>query len=151
MEIPDIYVASQAAFEDARQFMITRNARVFAQAARLKVLDFLTNLQARTSLTFPLVVEGLDDLVFYVLPEEREAVLQLMRQLMSQRLSQDPHTWVVFVLRNAELAERELPHMVEMVRGRERLSLHPIFHTSRWRMEQTPNGKRYLQVGGLGS
>jgi hypothetical protein len=151
VEIPDIYVASQAAFEDARQFMIPRNARVFAQAARLKVLDFLTNLQARTSLTFPLVVEGLDDLVFYVLPEEREAVLQLMRQLMSQRLSQDPHTWVVFVLRNAELAERELPHMVEMVRGRERLSLHPIFPTSRWRMEQTPNGKRYLQVGGLGS
>ena len=145
METPDIYVASHLAFEDARQFMIPHSARAFARAQRLKVLDFLANLQARAPLTFPLIVEGLDDLMFYVLPEEREAVLQLMRQLMSQRLSQDPHTWVVFLLRNAELAERELPHMVEMVRGRERLSLHPIFPTSRWQMEQTPNGKRYLR------
>jgi hypothetical protein len=151
METPDIYVASRAAFEDARQFMIPHSARAFARAQRLKVLDFLTNLQARAPLTFPLIVEGLDDLLFYVLPEEREAVLQLMRQLMSQRLSQNPHTWIVFVLRNAELVERELPHMVEMVRGRERLSLHPIFPTSRWQMEQTANGKRYLRVGGLGS
>lgn len=151
MEIPDIYVASQAAFEDARQFMIPHSARAFARAQRLKVLDFLANLQARAPLTFPLIVEGLDDLLFYVLPEERETVLQRMRQLMSLRLSENPHTWVVFLLRNADLAERDLPRTVEMVRGRERLSLHPIFPTSRWQMEQSPNGKRYLRVGGLGS
>jgi hypothetical protein len=151
VEIPDIYVASQAAFEDARQFMIPHSARAFARAQRLKVLDFLANLQTRAPLTFPLIVEGLDDLLFYVLPEERETVLQRMRALMSLRLSQNPYTWVVFLLRNADLVERELPRTVEMVRGRERLSLHPIFPTSRWQMEQTPNGKRYLRVGGLGS
>lgn len=151
MEIPDIYVASRAAFDDALQFMMPRNARSFTQAPRIKVLDFLANLQARVPLTFPLIVEGLDDLLFYVLPEERETVLQRMRALMSLRLSENPHAWVVFLLRNAELAERELPRTVEMVRGRERLSLHPIFPTSRWQMEQTANGKRYLRVGGLGS
>lgn len=151
MEIPDIYVASQLAFEDALQFMIPHSARAFARAQRLKVLDFLTNLQTRAPLTFPLIVEGLDDLLFYVLPEERETVLQRMRALMSLRLSENPHTWVVFLLRNAELAERELPRTVEMVRGRERLPMHPVFPTSRWQMEQTANGKRYLRVGGLGS
>jgi hypothetical protein len=151
MEIPDIYVTSRSAFEDALQFMIPRNARAFTQAPRVKVLDFLAQLQTRTSLTFPLVVEGLDDLLFYVLPQEREAVLQRMRELMVVRLSQNPHTWVVFVLRNADLTERELPRTVELVRGRERIPLHPAFPTSRWRMDETANGKRYLRVGGLGS
>jgi DNA-directed RNA polymerase subunit RPC12/RpoP len=40
---------------------------------------------------------------------------------------------------------------VELVRGRERMALHPAFPTSRWRMNETANGKRYLRVGGLGS
>jgi len=151
MEIPDIYVASRPAFEDVRQFMIPRNARAFGQAPRLKVLDFMAQLQAGTPLNFPLVVEGLDDLLFYVLPEEREAVLQRLREGMVLRLSQNPHTWVVFLLRNADLTERELPRTVELVRGRERVALHPAFPTSRWRMEETANGKRYLRVGGLGS
>ena len=35
-------------------------------------------------------MEGLDDLLFYVLPEEREAVLQHLRELMVLRLSQNP-------------------------------------------------------------
>jgi len=151
MEIPDIYVASRPAFDDALQFMIPRNAHAFAQAPRLKVLDFVAQLQSRTPLTFPLVVEGLDDLLLYVLPEEREAVLQRLREWMVARLSQDPHAWVVFVLRSADLAERELPRTVELCRGRERIPLHPAFPTSRWRMEETANGKRYLVVGGLGS
>ena len=151
MEIPDIYVASRSAFDDALQFMIPRNARAFAQAPRLKVLDFLAQLQARTSLDFPLVVEGLDDLLFYVLPEEREAVLQRMRELMVLRLSQNPRAWVVFVLRHADLTERELPRIVELVRGNERIPLHSAFPTSRWHMDETAHGKRYLVVGGLGS
>ena len=151
MEIPDIYVASRLAFEEALQFMIPRNARAFAQAPRIKVLDFLAQLQARTPLDFPLVVEGLDDLLFYVLPEEREAVLQYLREWMVLRLSQNPRAWVVFVLRNADLMERELPRTVELVRGGARIPLHPAFPTSRWRMEETVEGKRYLRVGGLGS
>ncbi|MBC8446493.1 MAG: hypothetical protein H8D78_01975 [Chloroflexi bacterium] len=151
MEIPDIYVASQPAFEDGLQFMIPRNARAFAQAPRLKVLDFLAHLQARTRLDFPLVVEGLDDLLFYVSPDEREAVLQRMRELMMLRLSQNPRAWVVFVLRHADLRERELPRTVELIRGREHISLHPAFPTSRWQMKETVNAKRYLRVGGLGS
>jgi len=151
MEISDIYVASRPAFEDALQFMIPRNARAFARAPRLKVLDFLAHLQARTSLDFPLVVEGLDDLLFYILADEREIVLLRMRELMVLRLSQNPRAWVVFVLRNAELRERELPRTVELVRGHERIPLHPLFPTSRWRMDETVNGKRYLRVGGLGS
>jgi hypothetical protein len=151
MEIPDIYVASRSAFEDALQLMIPRNARAFAQAPRVKVLDFLAQLQARTPLTFPVIVEGLDDLLFYVLPEEREAVLQRIRELMVLRLSQNPHAWVVFVLRNADLKERQLPRTVELARGRERIPLHPAFPTSRWHMEETANGKWYLVVGGLGS
>jgi len=151
MEIPDIYVASRPAFEDALQFMIPRNARAFAQAPRIKVLDFLAQLQTRTPVDFPLVVEGLDDLLFYVLPEEREAVLQRLREWMVLRLSQNPHAWVVFLLRNADLTERELPRTMELVRGRERVALHPAFPTSRWQMEETANGKRYLRVGGLGS
>ena len=151
MQIPDIYVASRSAFEDALQFMIPRNARAFAQAPRLKVLDFLAQLQARTPLDFPLIVEGLDDLLFYVLPGEREAVLQRMRELMVLRLSQNPRAWVVFVLCNANLTERELPRIVELVRGNERIPLHSAFPTSRWRMDETAHGKRYLVVGGLGS
>lgn len=151
MEIPDIYVASRPAFEDALQFMIPRNARAFAQVPRMKVLDFLAQLQVRTPLDFPLVVEGLDDLLFYVLPQEREAVLQRLREWMVLRLSQNPRAWVVFLLRNADLTERELPRTVELARGRERMALHPAFPTSRWRMEETANGKRYLRVGGLGS
>ena len=93
----------------------------------------------------------MDDLLFYMVPEEREAMLQRLRQLMVLRLSQNPRAWVVFLLRNADLTERELPRTVELVRGRERLALHPAFPTSRWRMEETANGKRYLRVGGLGS
>jgi len=151
METPDIYVASRLAFEDAVQFMMPRNARAFAQAPRIKMLDFLAQLQARTSWTFPLVVEGLDDLLFYVVPGEREAVLRRMREWMAARLSQNPHTWVVFVLRNADLAERELPRTVELCRAHERVPLHPAFPTSRWHMSETTNGKRYLVVGGLGS
>jgi hypothetical protein len=151
MEIPDIYVAPRPAFEDALQFMIPRNARAFAQAPPLKVLDFPAQLQTRTPLDFPLVVEGLDDLLFYVLPEEREAVLQRLRQLMVLRLSQNPRAWVVFLLRNADLTERELPRTVELVRGGNRMPLHPAFPTSRWQMAETANGKRYLRVRGLGS
>lgn len=49
------------------------------------------------------------------------------------------------------LMERELPRIVELVRGRERIPLHSAFPTSRWRMDETTNGKRYLVVGGLGS
>jgi len=151
MEIPDIYVAPRLAFEDALQFMIPRNARAFAQAPRLKVPDFLAQLQTQTPLDFPLVVEGLDDQLFYVLPEEREAVLQRLRELMVLRLSQNPRAWVVFLLRNADLTERELPHTAELVRGGNRMPLHPAFPTSRWQMAETANGKRYLRVGGLGS
>ncbi len=150
MEIPNIYVASQSAFDDALQLMHHRNARKFAQAPRVKVLDFLAKLQLRTPLDFPLIVEGLDDLLFYVLSDEREAMLQRMRELMV-RLSHNPHTWIVFVLRNADLTERALPRTVELVRGRDRIQLHPAFPTSRWKMDETTNGKRYLVVGGLGS
>ena len=78
-------------------------------------------------------------------------MLQRLRQWMVLRLSQNPHTWVVFLLRNADLTERELPRTVEMVQGGERVALHPAFPTSRWRMEETANGKRYLRVVELGS
>lgn len=151
METPDIYVAPRPAFEDAVQFLMPRNARAFAQAPRIKVLDFLAQLQAQTSWTFPLVVEGLDDLLFFVRPAEREAVLRFLREWMVARLSQNPHTWVVVVLRQADLVEREMPRTVELCRAHERIPLHPAFPTSRWHMSETANGKRYLVVGGLGS
>jgi hypothetical protein len=151
METPDIYVAPRPAFEDAVQFLMPRNARAFAQAPRIKILDFLAQLQAQASWTFPIVVEGLDDLLFYIRPEEREAVLRRMREWMVARLSQNPHTWVIFVLRQADLTEREMPRTVELCRAPERVPLHPAFPTSRWHMSETLNGKRYLVVGGLGS
>ena len=151
METPDIYVAPRPAFEDAVQFLMPRNARAFAQAPRIKILDFLAQLQAQVSWTFPIIVEGLDDLLFYIRPEEREAVLRRMREWMVLRLSQNPHTWVVFVLRQADLVEREMPRTVELCRAPERIPLHPAFPASHWHMSETANGKRYLVVGGLGS
>lgn len=152
MESPAIYLISQQAYQDQLGNLPSFLARRFQSAERVKVLPFLRALQERRTLTFPILVGGLDYMLFYTAPDEREGVMRQVKGLLSAGLSRYPNPYIFFIVRDYELSEREIPHTVVLrQRGGEEILLYPIFPSDRRETLTSVSGKTYFKFASLGS
>jgi hypothetical protein len=153
LESPAIYLISQQAYQDQLGTLPTFLARRFQSAERVKVLPFLHALQERRALTFPILVEGLDYLLFHAAPNEREDVMRQVKSLLSAGLSRYPNPYLFFLVRDYELSEREIPHTVVLRQrgGGEEILLYPIFPSDRRETMTSASGKTYFKFSSLGS
>ena len=153
MQSPAIYLMSQQAYQDELGTLPTFLATKFQNAERIKLLPFLRAIQERRSLKFPILVEGLDYLLLYTHQAEREDVMMQIKQLLNIAMAVSPHTHVIFLIRDFELSEREIPRTVVLRRlgGGDETLLHSIFPSARRETLTSANGKTYFKFASLGS
>jgi hypothetical protein len=153
LQSPAIYLMSQQAYQDELGTLPTFLAAKFQNAERIKVLPFLRAVQERRIVKFPILVEGLDYLLLNTYPDEREDVMMQIKQILSMAMAVSPHTHVLFLLRDSELSEREIPRTVVLRRrgGGDEIPLHAIFPSARRETLTSASGKTYFRFASLGS